>query len=59
MMFIRKSLKKRKTPTQKNAQFLEDIMGAIIEIIAAKQGKIKLQSARDFLNEFESINAKS
>jgi hypothetical protein len=37
------------TPTK--AEFLKDLKGSIEEVILAKQGKIKLQSARDFLNE--------
>ena len=37
------------TPTK--AQFLKDLKGSVEEVILAKQGKIKLQSARDFLNE--------
>ncbi len=34
------------TPTK--AQFLGDLKGSVEEVTLAKQGKIKLQSARDF-----------
>ncbi|MEP7171802.1 MAG: hypothetical protein ABI855_20680 [Bacteroidota bacterium] len=37
------------TPTK--AQFLQELKEAVEEVTLAKQGKIKLQSARDFLNE--------
>ena len=37
------------TPTK--AQFLRDLKGSVEEVTLAKQGKIKLQSARDFLHE--------
>ena len=37
------------TPTK--AEFLKELKGSVDEVILAKQGKIKLQSARDFLNE--------
>ena len=37
------------TPTK--AQFLKDLKGSVGEATLAKQGKVKLQSARDFLNE--------
>jgi hypothetical protein len=37
--------------TSSKAQFLKDLKGSIDEVALAKQGKIKLQSARDFLNE--------
>lgn len=33
------------------AEFLRDLKGAVEEVTLAKAGKIKLQSARDFLNE--------
>jgi len=33
------------------AQLIEDIKEAVKEVNLAKQGKIKLQSAKDFLNE--------
>lgn len=34
-----------------NAKFLKELSGSIKEVNLAKQGKIKLQSADDFLNE--------
>ena len=37
------------TPTK--AEFLLELKGAIEEVKLAKQGKIKLQSAKEFLNE--------
>jgi len=37
------------TPTK--AQFLHELKGAVKEVTLAKQGKLKLQSAKDFLNE--------
>ena len=37
------------TPTK--AEFLRELKGAAKEVTLAKQGKIKLQSAEDFLNE--------
>jgi hypothetical protein len=37
------------TPTK--AQFLQELKESVKEVTLAKQGKIKLQSARDFLNE--------
>jgi hypothetical protein len=33
------------------AQFLEELKGAVDEVALAKKGKIKLQSAKDFLDE--------
>jgi hypothetical protein len=33
------------------AKFLEELKGSVKEVALAKQGKIKLQSASDFLNE--------
>lgn len=42
---------KAESITPKKAQFLKDLKGSIEEVTLAKQGKIKLQSARDFLNE--------
>ena len=32
------------------AQFLHELKGSIKEVSLAKQGKIKLQSAKDFMN---------
>ena len=37
--------------TYSNALFLEELKGAVKEVALAKQGKLKLQSAQDFLNE--------
>lgn len=37
--------------TPSKAQFLLELKGAIQEVTLAKKGKIKLQSAKDFLNE--------
>ena len=37
------------TPTK--AQLMEEIRGAVEEVNLAKKGKLKLQSAKDFLNE--------
>jgi len=42
---------KMETITPQNAQFLIELKGSIQEVRLAKQGKIKLQSAKDFLNE--------
>ncbi len=37
--------------TPSKAEFLIDLKGSVGEFTLARQGKIKLQSARDFLNE--------
>ena len=37
--------------TENKAEFLKDLKEATEEVKLAKQGKIKLQSAKDFLNE--------
>jgi len=37
------------TPTK--AQFLRELKGSVKEVALAKQGKLKLQLAKDFLNE--------
>ena len=42
---------KAKTITPTKAQFLEELKKSIYEVSLAKKGKIKLQSARKFLNE--------
>ena len=42
---------KAKTITAAKAQFLEELSGAVEEVKLAKKGKIKLQSAKDLLNE--------
>jgi len=39
--------------TNPKAEFLEEFKEAIDEVKLAKEGKIKLQSARDFLHEIE------
>ena len=41
---------KAKTITSSKAKFLEEFSGAVEEVKQAKRGKIKLQSAKDFLN---------
>ena len=53
MMELLKSLSfvKATTLTPTKAQFLQELRGAVEEITLAKQGKLKLQSAKDFLNE--------
>ena len=45
------SFVKTNTITPSKAQFLEELKGSVKEVSLAKKGKIKLQSARDFLNE--------
>ena len=45
------SFVKTETLTPSKAQFLKDLKGSVEEITLAQEGKIKLQSARDFLNE--------
>jgi hypothetical protein len=42
---------KTKTITPKKAKFLEELKKSVAEVSLAKQGKLKLQSAREFLNE--------
>lgn len=37
--------------TPEKAQFLKELKGSVEEVILAKQGKLKLQSAKDFLRE--------
>ena len=37
--------------TPAKAQFLKELKGSVEEVTLAKKGKIKLQSARDLLNE--------
>ncbi len=37
--------------THTKAQFLKELKGAVEEVTLAKQGKLKLQSAKGFLNE--------
>ena len=45
------SFVKTKPLTPAKAQFLADLRGSVEEVTLAKKGKIKLQSAREFLNE--------
>jgi len=45
------SFVKTETLTPSKAQFLQELKGSVQEVTLAKQGKIELQSARDFLNE--------
>jgi hypothetical protein len=45
------SFVKAETITPSKAQFLKELKESVIEVTLAKQGKIKLQSAKDFLNE--------
>ena len=42
---------KAKTISPAKAKFLQELSGAVEEVKQAKRGKIKLQSAKDFLNE--------
>ena len=45
------SFVKAESLTPSKAQFLRELKGSVEEVSLAKQGKVKLQSARDFLNE--------
>ena len=45
------SFVKTETLIPSKSQFLKELKGAVKEVALAKQGKIKLQSADDFLNE--------
>lgn len=45
------SFVKTEALTPAKAEFLLELKGAVREVALAKQGKIKLQSAEDFLNE--------
>jgi hypothetical protein len=45
------SFVKTKSLTPAKAQFLKELQGAVEEVTLAQKGKIKLQSAREFLNE--------
>lgn len=47
------SFVKATTLTESKAEFIKEFKEAVDEVKLAKQGKIKLQSARDFLNELE------
>ena len=42
---------KTKTISLPNTKFLEELSESIREVALTKKGKIKLQSAREFLNE--------
>ncbi len=42
---------KAKTISPAKAKFLEELSGAIEEVKQAKRGKVKLQSAKDFLDD--------
>ncbi len=42
---------KAKPLSPEKALFLEELKGSIEEVNLAKKGKLKLQSAKDFLNE--------
>jgi len=42
---------KTKTITPQKAKFLEELKKSVAEVSLAKKGKLKLQSAREFLNE--------
>ncbi len=42
---------KATTITPAKAKFMEEMQQAVNEVKLAKKGKVKLQSARDFLNE--------
>lgn len=45
------SFVKAKSLTPNKALFLEELKGAVDEINLSTKGKVKLQSAKDFLNE--------
>lgn len=45
------SFVKTESLTPAKARFLEELKGSVEEVAAAKEGKVKLQPARDFLNE--------
>jgi hypothetical protein len=47
------SFVKATTLSESKAEFLQDFKEAVDEVKLAKEGKIKLQSARDFLNELQ------
>ena len=44
---------KTKKITAAKAKFLEELSGAVEEVKQAKRGKLKLQSAKDFLHELK------
>ena len=45
------SFVKAETLTPSKAQFLKELKGSAEEVALAKKGKLKLQSAKDFLDE--------
>ena len=45
------SFAKTETISPKKERFLKELKKSVNEVNLAKQGKIKLQSAKDFLNE--------
>ncbi|MDH5602555.1 MAG: hypothetical protein OEY51_01380 [Cyclobacteriaceae bacterium] len=47
------SFVKATTLTNSKAEFLQEFKEAVDEVKLAKEGKIKLQSARDFLDELK------
>ncbi len=47
------SFVKATTLSEPKAEFLQEFKEAVEEVKLAKQGKIKLQSARDFLDELD------
>ena len=47
-----KKTKKRLTPEQR--EFVEDLKEALVQVDLHQQGKIELQSARDFLTEIRN-----
>ncbi|MDH5603363.1 MAG: hypothetical protein OEY51_05475 [Cyclobacteriaceae bacterium] len=47
------SFVKATTLTNSKAEFLQEFKEAVNEVKLAKEGKIKLQSARDFLDELK------
>ncbi len=45
------SFVKTETITPSKVLFLKELKGSVEEVALAKKGKLKLQSAKDFLNE--------
>lgn len=45
------SFVKAKPLTKKNIKYIQQLQSSVDEVKRAKAGKIKLQSAKDFLNE--------
>ena len=48
---LKKSRTKVKKPTSAKQRFLRELKASVKEVAMAKKGKIKLQSAKSFLNE--------